>query len=193
MALTVQDSALLTADDLAALPDDDFQYELDGGELILMAPAGEGHGRAEGDLYGLLFVQVRRLALGRLYPSDTGFVLSEDPATVRSPDIAFVRKQRLPLPTRGNAGYILGPPDLAVEIQSPSQSPADLQRKVEQYLAGGTSAVWVLRPARRQAEIHETGKPVRTIGRDGHLEAAILPGVKIELAEVLTDSAQPLD
>ena len=186
MALTVQDSALLTADDLAALPDDDFQYELDGGELILMAPAGEGHGRAEMDLTVELHRQVKKLGLGRLYPSDTGFVLAEDPATVRSPDIAFVRQDRLPLPTRGNAGYILGAPDLAVEIQSPSQSPADLQRKVEQYVAAGASAVWVLRPARRQAEIHETGKPVRTIGKDGHLEAAILPGVKIELSEILT-------
>ena len=123
MTVLVQDSALLTADDLAALPDDDFQYELDGGELILMAPAGEGHGRVEGDLYGLLYVQVRERDLGRLYPSDTGLVLSEDPTTVRSPDIAFVRKERLPLPTRGNGGYILGAPDLAVEIRSASQSP----------------------------------------------------------------------
>jgi Uma2 family endonuclease len=185
MTVSVQDSALLTADDLAALPDDDFQYELDGGELIVMAPAGEGHGRAEGDLYGLLYIQVKKLRLGRLYPSDTGFVLTDDPATVRCPDIAFVRQGRLPLPTRGKAGYILGAPDLAIEIRSPSQSPADLQRKVQQYLAAGTAAVWVLRPARRQAQIHEQGKPVRTISKDGHLEAAILPGVRIPLTEVL--------
>jgi Uma2 family endonuclease len=185
MTVLVQDSALLTADDLAALPDDDFQYELDGGELILMAPGGEGHGRVEGDLYGLLFVQVKKLDLGRLYPSDTGFVLSEDPATVRSPDIAFVRKERLPLPTRGNAGYILGAPDLAVEIRSASQSPADLQRKVEQCLAAGTQAVWVLRPGRAMAEIHEQGKAVRVIGKDGALEADVLPGVQVSLSEVL--------
>lgn len=185
MALTVQDFALLTADELAALPDDDFQYELDGGDLILMAPAGEEHGRVEGDLYGLLYTQIKKLKLGRLYPSDTGFLLSEDPDTVRSPDIAFVRQERLPLRTRRNSGYILGAPDLAIEIRSPSQSPADLQRKVEQYLAAGASAVWVLRPGRKQAAIHEAGKPVRTVGKDGFLEAAALPGVRIPLAEVL--------
>jgi Uma2 family endonuclease len=185
MTVSVQDSALLTADELAALPDDDFQYELDGGELIRMAPAGEGHGRVEGDLYGLLFVEVKRLDLGRLYPSDTGFVLSEEPATVRSPDVALVRKERLPLPTRGNAGYILGAPDLAVEIQSMSQSPADLARKVEQYLAAGTQAVWVLRPARALAEFHERGKDARVIGKDGLLEADVLPGVRVLLSDVL--------
>jgi Uma2 family endonuclease len=104
---------------------------------------------------------------------------------VRSPDIAFVRKERLPLPTRGNGGYILGAPDLAVEIRSASQSPADLQRKVEQYLAAGTQAVWVLRPGRLIADIHEQGKPARRIGKDGALEADVLPGVRIPLADVL--------
>jgi Uma2 family endonuclease len=187
MGASVQISALLTADELAALPDDNFFYELDGGVLIQMAPAGEGHGRTEGDLYGLLFVEVRKRGLGRLYPSDTGFLLSENPDTVRSPDIAFVRKDRLPLPTRGNAGYILGAPDLAVEIQSISQSPADLTRKVEQYLAAGTPAVWVLRPGRKVADIHEAGKPARTIARQEHLESGVLPGVKILLSDVLGD------
>jgi Uma2 family endonuclease len=104
---------------------------------------------------------------------------------VRSPDIAFVRKERLPLPTRGNAGYILGAPDLAVEIRSASQSPADLQRKVEQCLAAGTQAVWVQRPGRAMAEINEKGKAVRVIGKDGALEADVLPGVQVSLSEVL--------
>ena len=185
MGLMVQDSALLTADDLAALPDDDFQYELDGGELIRMAPAGEGHGRVEMDLTVELHRQVAERDLGRLYPSDTGFILSESPTTVRSPNIAFVRKERLPLPTRGAAGYILGAPDLAVEIQSMSQSPADLARKVEQYLAAGTQAVWVLRPARALAEIHEAGQPVRIVRKNGFLESGVLPGVRIPLAGLL--------
>jgi Uma2 family endonuclease len=184
MTAMVQDAALLTAESLAALPDDDFQYELDGGELIRMAPAGEEHGRIEGDLYGLLFAEVRRLRLGQLYPSDTGFILSESPGTVRSPDIAFVRKERLPLPTRGPSGYILGPPDLAIEIQSTSQSPADLARKVEQYLAAGAQTVWVLRTARGLAQIHEAGAVVRTVRRNGFLEAKALPGVRIALADI---------
>ena len=178
----VQDAALLTAESLAALPDDDFQYELDGGELIRMAPAGEEHGRVEIDLTVELHRQIKDRDLGRLYPSDTGFILSEEPATVRSPDIAFVRKERLPLPTRGSGGYILGAPDLAVEIQSTSQSPADLERKVEQYLAAGAQAVWVLRPARGLAQIHEAGAAVRTVRRNGFLESKVLPGVRIALA-----------
>ena len=185
MAVSVQNSALLTVDDLAALPDDDFQYELDGGELIRMALSGEERGRVEGDLCALLHVEVRRRRLGRLYPCDTGFILSEEPPTVRCPHVAFVREQRLPPPTRGEGGYILGAPDLAVEVQSISQSPADLTRKVVQYLAAGAQAVWVLRPARRIAEIHEQGKPVRTIGKDEFLEADAVPGVRIRLAEVL--------
>ncbi|MEZ5365728.1 MAG: Uma2 family endonuclease [Bryobacterales bacterium] len=176
---------MLTADHLRRAAGRLFQYELDGGELICMAPAGEGHGRVEGDLYGLLFVEIRRLGLGRLYPSDTGFVLSEEPATVRSPDIAFVANHRLPLETRKDSGFIVGAPDLAIEIQSSSQSPADLARKVEQYLAAGAQAVWVLRPARKIAEIHEKGKPTRRIDKEGFLEADVVPGVRIRLSNVL--------
>ncbi len=44
---------LMTADALAEFPDDGFQYELDEGELIIMAPAGEEHGRIEVDILGL--------------------------------------------------------------------------------------------------------------------------------------------
>ena len=175
----------VTAEYLAELPDDDLQYELDEGQLILMAPAGEGHGRVEGDLYGELYALLRGKDLGRLYPSDTGFILSRKPDTVRSPDVSFVRKHRFPLETRTKDGYILGAPDLAVEIQSPHQSPADLERKTRQYLEAGTQTVWVIRPRSESAEIYEAGQDVRTIGADEDLETSVLPGVRLRLGELL--------
>jgi Uma2 family endonuclease len=176
---------LMSAEQLAGFEDDDFQYELDEGQLILMAPAGGVHGRTEGDLYGNLYVALLNEDLGELYPSDTGFLLSENPDTVRCPDISFVRRERLPLSMRGDGGFIIGPPDLAVEIQSPSQSPADLAKKVSQYLDAGTQTVWVLFPKRKAADIHEAGAPTRTIGIDDYLESSVLPDVRIQLSEVL--------
>lgn len=176
---------LMTAEQLYQLPDDDLQYELDEGQLILMAPAGGAHGRIEGDLYGKLYVELIERDLGELYPSDTGFLLSENPDTVRSPDTSFVCKERLPLSLRGDGGFILGPPDLAVEIQSPTQSPADLAKKVQQYLDAGSQTVWIVFPKRNAAEIYETGAPKRTIGLDGYLESSVLPGIRIQLRAVL--------
>ena len=183
----ISDPALMTGGELFALPDDDFQYEIDEGVLIMMAPAGGAHGRAEMKLAVKLFNIVEDNDLGEVHPSDTGFVLSLDPDTVRAPDIAFVRKERLPLPTHDveGEGYLVGAPDLAVEIQSAHQSPADLRRKVTQYLAAGTQSVWVVQRRRRIAEIYESGAEPRTIDENGFLEASVLPNVRIRLGDIL--------
>jgi len=173
----------MTASDLAKLPEGIFVYELDEGELIRMAPAGEEHGWVESHLFGLLFEQVRKRNLGVLYTSDTGFVLRTGPDVVRSPDIAFVRRERLPLPV-DKSGYILGAPDLAVEIRSASQPPADLDKKLGQYLAAGTQVVWVVEPNRRRAVLHKAETTQREITEDQLLEdAKLLPGVRILLRD----------
>lgn len=181
----VRQIGLMTAEQLLQLPDDNFQYELDEGQLIRMPLAGAAHGRIEIDLFGKLYLAQAERALGQLYIANTGFLLFENPDTVRCPDIGFVRKENLPRATAKGEGYIIGPPDLAVEIQSPSQSPADLAKKVQQYLDAGAQTVWVVFPKRNVAHIHEAGAPARTIGLAEHLESSVLPGVRIQLGEIL--------
>ena len=182
----------LTADELAEFPDDGFQYELDEGELIMMVLDGEEHGRIEGDIVGLLHAEAKKRRLGRLYSSDTGFVLREDPDIVRSPDVAFVLKERFPLPVTSR-GFICGAPDLAVEVRSPSQSPADLDRKVQQYLDNGTDTVWVIYPRKKEALVRDSTGAAKRVTLDGFLEAPrILPGVRIALQDVFEGGTPPL-
>jgi Uma2 family endonuclease len=45
------------------------------------------------------------------------------------------------------------PPDLAVEVASPSQRPDDLAAKTRQYLVGGTSLVWIFWPERGAVDV----------------------------------------
>ncbi len=191
MGRPVEAQALLTAAWLADTPDGDLQRELDEGELILMAPAGAQHGLVEVRLTGLLFAEVERRKLGVLFSSDTGFVLQRNPDTVRCPDLAFVRKARLPLTYAKEGGYVDGPPDLAVEVQSPSQSPADVEKKVRQYFAAGTHTVWWVHPRRRLARIYGPQGDVKDIGQDGFLEAPeILPGVRIALRSIFEPDSE---
>jgi Uma2 family endonuclease len=185
MGRPAQAQDLLTAAWLAETPDGMFQRELDEGELILMAPAGGEHGLTEVRLTGLLFAEVERRKLGVLFSSDTGFLLQRNPDTVRCPDIGFVRKERLPLSYAKEGGYVVGAPDLAVEIQSPSQSPADLEKKVRQYLAAGAHTAWVIHLRRRQARIFGPSGAVKDVGKEGFLEAQeILPGIRIALRSI---------
>ena len=110
---------LLTADDLWNLPDHGGRAELVQGELRAMSPAGFGHGSISMNLSGPLhqFVHARRL--GIVVAAETGFMIARDSDTVRAPDAAFVRQERIPeseTPTK----FWVGPPDLAVETMSPS-------------------------------------------------------------------------
>lgn len=173
---------LLTADELEQMPDDDsVQIELDEGELITMPPAGEEHGYLGIEIGSVLRNFVKLHKLGRVYGADTGFRLSGD--TVRSPDVAFVQRGRVE--ALHGQGFFKGPPDLAVEIFSPSDSLRQLHRKVKQYLAAGCHTVWVVHPERREVNIFEATGADRTVTADQILEAPeLLPGFSIRVGEL---------
>ena len=93
----------ITADELLEMPDDGFRYELVAGELRRRTPAGDAHGEIAATLSGLLFAHVRAHGLGRVYAAETGFRLATDPDTVRAPDVAFVRRERVAPPAGSRA------------------------------------------------------------------------------------------
>jgi Uma2 family endonuclease len=85
----------ITVEELAHLPDDGRRYELDEGALITLAPACDEHGDVGAEIVTLLRTFVKQHSLGKVCTLETGFVL--EPGTVRVPDIAFVRRERVVL------------------------------------------------------------------------------------------------
>jgi Uma2 family endonuclease len=176
---------LITADELALMPDDDtVRTELDEGELITMPPAGEEHGFCGMTIGTLMNNYVRKNGLGRVYGSDTGFRLRA--TTVRAPDVAFVRKERLAAIRQGV--FANGAPDLAVEVFSPSDSVRQLMRKVKQYFAAGCHTVWIVYPDRKEINVLEASGADRLLGIGDTIEAPdLLPGFSVPAAEFFTD------
>ena len=172
---------LLTADELELMPDDDsVQIELDEGELITMPPAALDHGDVEWNFLLTLGNHVKKHRLGRLYPGDTGFRLND--GTVRVPDVAFVRQERLA--TVKGTGFAKGAPDLAVEIFSPSDSVPQLMRKVKQYVAAGCHTVWIVYPETREIHVLDSGGADRLLSAEDSIEAPeLLPGFSVPVAE----------
>ena len=72
---------------------------------------------------------------------------------MRNPDVAFVTTEHLRT-IDINSSRVIGAPALAVEVISPSNLAQDTLKKVEQYLAAGSRAVWLVYPALRVVEIH---------------------------------------
>ena len=173
---------LLTADELEQMPDDDsVQIELDEGELIRMPPARMDHGECGIEIAYLLTDYVKKHDLGKVYGAEIGFKLSDD--TVRAPDVAFVRKERLAAVHR--KGFGQGAPDLAVEIFSPSDSVRQLMRKVKQYFAAGCHTVWIVYPERREIQVLEAAGADRLLGPGDGLEAPeLLPGFSASLQSI---------
>ena len=173
---------LLSAAELERLPDDDsVQIELDEGEVIKMAPAGEEHSFIELELASLLHRFVKERDLGRVYPGDIGFRLND--GTVRSPDVSFVRKSRVA--EIQSKGFARGGPDLAVEIVSPNDSFRQLTRKVRQYFQAGCHTVWVIHPDRKEVEVFEATGADRTLTATERLEIPdLLPGFSVLVSDL---------
>jgi Uma2 family endonuclease len=159
-------TTILTADDLLALPTGmGKRYELVAGELRVMSPAGWEHGQIVANVSDLLGAFIRQRKLGRWFGAETGFLLKREPDTVRAPDFAYIANEHLPKNNPSEA-YWPGAPDLAVEILSPGDTAGEIAEKVEEWLAAGCAAVWVVDPKLKTATIYRsrTDVEIRTTG-----------------------------
>jgi Uma2 family endonuclease len=173
----------MTIAEFQRLPEDDeFLFELDEGMLVREPRPARPHGTVV-ILMGMHLAQYA-LEHGGVVTTETGYVLAEDPDTLRGPDVAYTRED--PTPYRGDpAGFIRGAPDLAVEVLSPSNRWTEVRRRVDQYFVAGARMVWIVDPASRSVTVHPTADRARTVGHEGTLDGAdVLPGFTLPVAEL---------
>ncbi|RLC58113.1 MAG: Uma2 family endonuclease [Chloroflexota bacterium] len=182
--LPVRTGKKMTAEELRLLHEDGRRYELVGGELIMMAPAGTRHGRVAMRLGSMLDTYAHQHDLGAVYAAETGFQIAHDPDTVRAADVAFVARERIP-PEGEPDGYWAIAPDLVAEVASPYDSATYLQAKVTDWLRAGVRRVWVVYPDTRSVVIHEPSGRAITLLEDDTLEGEdILPGFRCPVREI---------
>ena len=174
----------MTADELLAMPDDGWRYELVKGELIRMSPTGSEHGEGTMNLAAPLYPHVKSNNLGVVYAAETGFKLESDPDTVRAPDVAFVRRERVEQ-TRRLPGYGSGAPDLAVEVLSPSDRIRQVEEKVNGWLEAGARMVWVVSPKLRRVTVYRSLTDILTLTDKDNLDGGdVVPGFQIAISEI---------
>lgn len=174
----------VTADELLAMPDDGYRYELVKGKLIRMAPAGSEHGEVAMDLAGPLHQHVKKHNLGKVYAAETGFKLESDPDTVRALDIAFVRLERVRQTGRPK-GFWPGAPDLAVEVVSPGDTVSEVEEKVAEWLESGSRMVWVVGPKLHTVTVYRSLTDIVTLTEKDKLDGRdVVPGFIINVADI---------
>lgn len=176
---------LMTAEDLWDMGEES-RHELIRGELHEMAPTGEEHSEISALITGFLMFHAREHGLGAVYTADPGFILARGPDVVLAPDVAFVRAGRLPA-ERDRRRFFEIPPDLAVEVVSPSDSSNDVADKVMTYLNAGVQLVWEVQPRLKTVTVHYPDRISKRLTTDDELDGGdVLPGFKIAVAEIFS-------
>ncbi|WP_404783391.1 Uma2 family endonuclease [Altericista sp. CCNU0014] len=155
------------------------------GELIVMPPTGWESGKRNASLTGRLSVWSETDATGVAFDSSTGFRLPN--GAVRSPDAAWVRKDRLDALDPDPESFLPLAPDFVIELRSASDSAQSLRDKMKEYLENGVRLGWFLNPKDKEVEIYRFGQnnvevlksPVSLSGEE------VLPGFVLELKGIL--------
>lgn len=173
---------LTTAEELFAMPDDGYRYELVRGELRKMAPAGQYHGEYVVNATIPLGAYIKENNLGKVYGAETGYRLASD--HVLAPDISFVSRERLEAIGEG-PGYWPAAPDLVIEVMSPSDRLARVAEKVRDWLEAGTRMVIVVNSRRRDATIHLPGEEPSTLTEEDTLDGGdVVPSWTMPIREI---------
>jgi Uma2 family endonuclease len=180
----------MTADEVHAIPDDGWAYELVHGVLVRMPLSSFGASEVSSRLHARLRVYVDEHGLGAVTGEQGGYRL--DPAhpleTEVAPDIAFVRAARVPAPDAPDY-YKRAPqlaPDLAVEVVSENQFAPGMSAKAQLYLSVGTRLVWVIWPRYKRVDVWHSGdeRPV-PLGVDDTLDGEdVVPGFTFPIARL---------
>lgn len=133
--------ARMSADEYIDFPLSAHKSDLIEGVFVMASPASFRHETVQNFVDTLLTIFVDAKGLGQVLGSNAAFRLSDENAF--QPDIAFIRADRVDL---AEDVYFPGPPDLAVEIISPSSRQYDEVEKRINYGRYGVREYWLIDP-----------------------------------------------
>ncbi len=173
----------MTADEFVLRAEEEARYELVEGELCPVAPLSFEHCDVAMEIGARLRMYAREHGLGRAV-SEVDFRIAANPDTVRRPDVALVRSERLPAEDRRRS-YYEGPPDLAVEVVSPSDSHGAVHEKALSWVRAGVHLVWVVEPLVRIVTVYSPDHAPEVLTVDDLLDGGdVVPGFSLPVREL---------
>jgi Uma2 family endonuclease len=126
------------------------------GEILVMTPAGNSTGRRNAYLIQVLGTWSDRDGRGYAFDSSTGFTLPD--GSMRSPDAAWIQAIRWDAISKDDKDRF-SPicPDFIIELRSPSDNLADLEAKMERWIANGAQVAWLIDPERQVVTVYRPG------------------------------------
>jgi Uma2 family endonuclease len=185
---TVDAPALMTTEQLLALPDDGVERWLIRGRLREkpMTYRNRWHSRAM--VRVAYFLEVWREQQpeprGSVLGGEAGVRLTRDPDTTVGIDVVYISAE-VAARNRDDTTIVDGVPVLAVEILSPNNTVEEINEKIDQYLEAGVPLVWIIDPHRRTVTICRPGQEPEFVNARQELSGEPeLPGFRVRVADL---------
>jgi len=128
--------------------------------------------------------------IGELGGADGTLRLDDD--QIRAPDVSFVRHEKRNAGNQIRRAVPRWAPDLAVEVLSPSNTPAEMARKLRDYFGAGTLLVWIVDPERRTVTVHTSATDCHTLTEADTLDGGeVLPGFTLAVRRIFERMPAP--
>ncbi|MCC5638965.1 Uma2 family endonuclease [Nostoc sp. CHAB 5844] len=155
------------------------------GEIIIMPPTGWESGNRNAKLTLRLGFWAEADGTGLVFDSSTGFILPN--RATRSPDAAWVKKERIEALNPNPAKFLPMAPDFVIELRSATDSLQTLQRKMQEYIDNGVRLGWLIDPQNKQVEIYRIGQEVEVLQSPSSLSGEdVLPEFFLDLFQILS-------
>ncbi len=157
-------------------------FELIAGVLVEKA-MGTPEAFLGGRLFRLLGDYADEYELGVVLPGDGPIKLKL--GNVRYPDVSFIPWESFPggeLPVEKIWAVT---PSLTVEVLSESNTPAEINQKIDELFSSGCKLIWIIDPRAKTAKVYTSAKRFKELDETGTLDGGkVLPGFKLPLAEL---------
>lgn len=163
-----------------------YQFERTAAGELVVTPTGTEAGRQEGEVFGQLYQWAKADGRGVAFGPSTGFHLPD--GALLSPDASWVRRDRWEALTASQQEeYAPLCPDAVFEVVSPSDSVANLRRKMRSYLANGAGLAVLVDPRRRAVEMFMPGQPPKILESARSVSCdPVLPGLTLDLEPIFS-------
>lgn len=175
----------LTYHDYCLPPDDGKRYEIIDGDLYMTPASLTRHQVLVGRLLQMFMNYLDQHPIGQVLTAPCDVVLSD--VGVVQPDLLLVLNHGKARITERN---IQGPPDLLVEILSPSTASRDRDLKRKRYEYYGVCEYWLVDPAEKTIDILAlTNATFVEVGKGTihtTIASSLLPDLPLDLTKLLT-------
>ncbi|MFW6293728.1 MAG: Uma2 family endonuclease [Spirochaetota bacterium] len=151
MSMIVDGQLKLTWQEFRHFPEDGNRHELIDGEHVMAPAPGTGHQSVSKHIGYQLYRQFDEAGVGQVFSAPVDVELSE--IDIVEPDLLVVLRDREHIisPSR-----IIGPPDLVVEILSPSTASRDRELKRLLYAKSGVPVYWIVDSEAQEVSVFES-------------------------------------